>query len=349
MTKTVAYSIASFFAAFFIVACLIRVVLPSPLGLYAAMRSEKLLLMDQWNGRANSAVFGSSHVHNGFDPRTFDSTLAGTPLRTTTINLGIEGGSQSEQRVMALKFVSGLRPHPDQACFVLLELNAGANFTPDHLVHPRTIDIYDWKTVRLLRELSPLSLGRSRAAGRFAIALVGASMYYTNVGMLSNLIFAPPLDQQMIVDQTRDDRRGLLSPTAPPGITATIEKLVDAESHAMVPAPETLLPGNYELADEIMKASPVHNLRVIYWMSPRLDNLVSYPVYPPEITVDGVITPILSMARPDLYPDLYVPSNWADGTHLNATGAAMLGHDLAAQLLDWHRAHPQSQPMSCGG
>jgi hypothetical protein len=339
-------TVASFAAAFIVTAAVIHFSLPDPLRLYANIRSEKLLLLQQWQGRVSSAVFGASHANDGLDPRTFDSALAGTPLRTTTLNLGIEGGSQSEQRAMALTFVSSLRPHPDQACFVLLELNAGANLTVDHLVHPRTIDIYDWKTVRFIHGLSTAAIGRKRGAGRFAYALAAAAMYYSNVGMLSNLVFTPPTDSQLMLHETEDDRRGLMNRQVPPGNAATLRRLFAQSPRTMIPRPEPLLPGNYALVDEIMKASPVKDLHVLYWVSPQTADMQSFPVYPAEITVDGVTTPILSMARPDLYPDLYQPQNWYDYAHLSASGAPLLGKHLATQLSDWYRTRPQQ--MSCG-
>ena len=341
--KTVFRAIVFFFAAFVLSAALLHIILPPAIGLYAAMRSEKLILLGQFKDRATTAVFGSSHVHNGFDPRTFDRTLAGTPLATTTLNLGIAGGSQSEQRAMALQFVSHLKPHPDQACFVLLELNAGANFTNDHLVHPRAINVYDWQTVHFVSRLSPPSLGRSRAAGRLLYALAASGLHYANVGMLSSLIFNPSPDREMLADETKDDRRGLLEEAGSP----TMGPLFATIGHSMKPSPEPLLPGNYDLLSELQHDSLVHNVHFVYWVSPRVDNLDHYPVYPPEITVSGVTTPILSIARPDLYPALYQPQNWADDAHLSGSGAALLGNILGGQLLDWYKAHPQ--PMACGG
>ena len=344
--KIISRAVLFFFAAFILCAALLHIILPPAIGLYAALRSEKLILLNQFKDRATTAVFGSSHVHNGFDPRTFDQALAGTALTTTSLNLGIEGGSQTEQRAMALQFVSHLKPHPDQACFVLLELNAGANFTDDHLVHPRAINIYDWPTVRFISRLSPPSLGRGRAAGRLLYALAASGLYYTNVGMLSNLIFNPQPDQEMLAEETNDDRRGLLTPHQEAG-SASLVHLFATIDRSMKPAPEQLLPGNYDLLAELQHASPVRNVHFIYWVSPRADNLAHYPVYPAEITASGVTTPILSIARPDLYPALYQPQNWVDDSHLSAPGAALLGNLLGSQLLGWYKAHPQ--PMACGG
>jgi hypothetical protein len=339
----IARSVLCFCLAFLAAASLIHILLPPPIGLYAAMRSEKLQILDDWSGKATTAAFGSSHVHNGFDPRAFDRALAGTPFATTSLNLGIEGGSQTEQRAMAEQFLSRLRPHPDQACFVLLELNAGANFTDDHLVHPRAINIYDWRTVRFVAGLASPALGRIRGAGRLAYALAASVLYYANVGMLSNLIFDRTLDQSMLDDETAADRRGLIELHIP---HAYVEHQIAALPRSMTPEPAQMLPANYTLLSDLKHDSPVSRVHFIYWVTPLAFNLQSYPTYPSEITVDGVTAPILSVARPDLYPDLYLEQNWADDSHLSPQGAALASRYLAQQLSQWYKAHPQA--MACG-
>jgi hypothetical protein len=335
-----------FAAGFCLSAAIIHLFLPPPIQLYAAMRSEKLILLAQWSGRATSAAFGSSHAHNGFDPRAFDHSLGGMPLPTTSLNLGVEGGSQSEQRIMAINFLSQLRPRANNSCFLLLELNAGANLTYDHLVHPRAIDIYDWTTVRFIGRLSPLALGAKRAAGRVLYALMASSLHYSNVGMLSNLIFAPPTDQQLIAEQTEDDRRGLLPPKLPASSLEHVRQQLASSARTMTPVSVSLLPGNYDLLSELHRLSPIRNVQIIYWVSPRIDNLQSYPVYPPELTVDGFTAPIISASRPDLYPDLYRAQNWADESHLNEKGAAVMSRYLAIQMSDWYQRYPKS--LVCG-
>ena len=144
----IAASLGLFLLGFCVMAAMLHVLVRDSLHLHADIRSEKLLIMQQWQGRAVSSSFGSSHMHDGFDPRAFDDELQGTAFATRSINGAVAGGSQSEQRVMALEFVRGLRWPPvdtggqsPQACLVLLEITAGANFTNDHLVHPRAINI----------------------------------------------------------------------------------------------------------------------------------------------------------------------------------------------------------------
>ncbi len=168
--------------------------------------------MDQWQGKAYSASFGSSHVHYGFDPRVFDKVLAGTPAQTRTINLGMAGGSQTEQRVTALEFLrrmkapqKGAGPGAARACIVVLELEAGTNFTTEHLVHPRAINIYDWQTMRFVVRLAPKDLGVTRRFGRTGFAVIAMGMHYLNVGMLSSEFFALSVDQSVV---TRDTGHG---------------------------------------------------------------------------------------------------------------------------------------------
>jgi len=94
IVSTVAIAVLGFVAT----AAFIHVLIRRPLYLHADTRSEKLVLLNAWKGKAYSASFGSSHVHDGFDPRVFDSELEGTALQTHSINLAVEGGSQTEQR-----------------------------------------------------------------------------------------------------------------------------------------------------------------------------------------------------------------------------------------------------------
>ena len=51
-----------FAAGFVVVAGVVHLTVGDPLRLYADMRSEKLMVMDEWQGRAYSAAFGSSQI-----------------------------------------------------------------------------------------------------------------------------------------------------------------------------------------------------------------------------------------------------------------------------------------------
>jgi hypothetical protein len=345
--KVVARLCVLFAAGFLVCIAMIHLVLPAPLSLHAAIRTEKLLLLEQWSGRASSAIFGSSHVHNGFDPRPFDAALKDTPIATTTVNLGVVGGSQAEQRAMAIRFAEQLRPVPDKTCFVVLELNARTNITDRQLVHPRSINLYDWQTVRFVSQLSTRILGRARAAGQIAYALAASGLHYSNVGMLSSMIFAPPADEQKMIHQSMNDRRGLTEAAFLPTDHDDVRRQIGSAPPTPSVEPRTLLPGHYELLSELRQRSAVRNVRFVYWVSPRIADLRTYPDFPDSIDVDGVTSPILSTARPDIYPQIYRPENWSDESHLNDRGAALVSKVLAEQMLAWYRDHPQ--PMGCDG
>ena len=347
-------AVAMFAVGFVVVAAAIHASLGSGLRLHADIRSEKLQLMDQWQGKAYTAAFGSSHVHNGFDPRTFDLTLAGSPLQTRSLNLAIAGGSQTEQRVEALAFLKNLHAPPkigsaieSRACMVVLELSAGANFTTDHLVHPRAINIYNLDTVRFVSRLTDPQMGIKQRAGRIGYSLLAMLLHYSNVGMLSSEIFAPPIDHEMFAAETVDDRRGLLAMPVKPSVYARLKEIVAQSPPKAEPRPEALLPGNRDLLNELGATSPVKNLTPVYLVMPMLGNLKSYPATPDEIPWSGGVAPIINMARPDLYPELYQAKYWMDDGHLNEQGARLMTRLMAEQLKRWYASH--GEPARCGG
>ncbi len=356
--RKVLSAVAMFIAGFILVAAAIHVSLGNGLKLHADIRSEKLQLMDQWQGKAYTAAFGSSHVHNGFDPRTFDVTIAGTPLQTRSLNLAISGGSQTEQRVEALSFLKNLNAPPrigapieSRACMVILELNAGANFTNEHLIHPRAINIYDLDTVRFVSKLVTPQMGLQQRIGRIGYSLLAMVLHYTNVGMLSSDIFAPPIDHEMFHAETIDDRRGLytvyLGPDVKPRVEAHLRKIVAEAPPSSQATPEELLPGNRELLNELAAASPVRNLSYVYLVMPMLTDLKNYPMPPDEIAWSGGTAPIINMARPDLYPELFQVKYWVDDAHLNEQGARLFTRLMAERLKQWYVAH--GWPQRCGG
>lgn len=335
--QRVAFSIAAFAAGFLLSAALLRFFVPDPLRLHADMRSEKLVLMQQWHGRASAAVFGSSHVHNGFDPRAFDATLAGTPLAETTLNLAVEGGAQTEQHEMALRFVRQLVPIAGQKPLVLLELNAGANLTNDHLVHPRSINLYNVATTRFAWALGSPSLGKAQTWGRRGYALAALALHSANLGMISSRIFSPPLDQIQLAEETAHDRRGLLLPERTPAMRAAMLQQVSVLPAA--PARKeagVMVPAYRRMVDDLRHDSAQPGLQVAYLVTPKLSDLKVQTIWPACIATDGGPVPILSLNRPELYPDLYRnPDNWADDAHLSERGAGLLATHAAEQWLQW--------------
>jgi hypothetical protein len=347
-------AVAMFATGFVVVAGAVHLAVGNPLRLYADMRSEKLMVMDEWQGRAYSAAFGSSHVHYGFDPRSFDLAMAGTPLQTRSLNLAIRGGSQGEQRATAMPFLEHLqRPTAlgqnleARACMVVLELNAGANFTNDHLVHPRAINIYDWRTARFVWGLTDPQMSQTQRVGRRGYALVAMALHYANLGMLSSKIFTPPVDTVELNEETVDDRRGLMVEPPLPGVREVLEKIIaEAPSHP-TGSPQPLLASNREMLEDLKAASPVKNVLMVYVVMPKLSDLTEYEVPPDSLEWSGGTAPIINMARPDLYPEIYQAKYWFDDVHLNERGAALLTKLMANSLKSWYAAH--SEPARCGG
>jgi hypothetical protein len=326
---------------FVLVAGVVHLGVRDPLHLHADIRSEKLSLLKQWSGRAYSAGFGSSHMHNGFDPRTFDAVMAGTPEETRTLNLAVAGGSQSEQRAMALEFVQQLqRPaRTARARWVILELGAGANFTNDHLVHPRAINLYDWTTMRFVLRLASADMGWRQRVGRAGYALAAMGLHYLNVGMLSNRIFPAPLDAEMLREETVEDRRGLLvMPRQTPSLASIAAQIAAAPRQANV-VKGALAPGNAELVEELSAASSVPHLQFAYVVMPKIGDLWEQAEYPAFVETTQGRVAIVNLARPQRYPQIYEAQLWYDDAHVNERGAQLVTRLLAEELKQWYAAH----------
>ena len=351
--RRIGTAVLMFAAGFVAVAGLIHLFTGDGFRLHADIRSEKLMVMDEWQGRAYTAAFGSSHVHFGFDPRVFDLALYGSPLQTRSLNLAIQGGSQSEQRVTALAYMQHLQPpvkteqtREARACMVLLELNAGANFTNEHLIHPRAINIYDWQTMRFVSRLTSPTMSLKQRIGRIGYALAAMSLHYMNVGMLSSSIFVPSTNLSTLREETIEDRRGLDVLPAIPGATKAVDKEISAApSHPNV-SQESTLPGNSELLDELKAASPVKNVLMVYLVMPKISDLGAYMLTPDLVTWSGGMAPVINMARPDLYPEIYQTKYWLDDAHLNEQGAALVTKLVANNLKNWYASH--GGPARCG-
>jgi hypothetical protein len=334
---------------FVMVAGLLHLDMRDPIHLHADIRSEKLFLLQQWRGRAYSASFGSSHMHNGFDPRTFDAAMAGTADETRTLNLAIAGGSQSEQRAMALEFVHQLQAPAEtgaRACMVILELGAGANFTNDHLVHPRAINVYDWATTRFVLGLTTADMGWRQRMGRSGYALAAMGLHYMNLGMLSNRIFPAPLDEEMLREETVEDRRGLLvMPRQTPAFASIAAKIGGAPREAKV-VEGALAPGNAELVGELNAASSVSHPQFVYVVLPKIGDLWEQVEYPAFLETAQGRVPIVNLARPRQYPQIYDAKLWYDDAHVNERGAQLVTRLLAEELKRWYAA--QGQAAGCG-
>lgn len=349
MTKTrIVRPIALFALGFATIATALHLAVGPTLALHADMRSEKLRLLADSRGHATSAAFGSSHIHYGFDPRAFDAALATTPQATHTINLAVAGGSQSEQRALALAFVHQLAaaPKPQPTTLILLELTAGANFTREHLVHPRAIDLYDWPTTRFVLHLTSPKMSLAQRTGRTAFALIAFTLHSANVGMLSSRLFPAPLDTNQLTAETIADRRGLLVEERRPGV---LDQLRDLEQR-MPPHPTItrgeLLPGNRDLAEELIQADPSRSIEPVYIILPKISDLAHETIYSDSLPTSEGPIPILNLARPDLYPQLYAPELWLDDAHLAEPGARLASTLLAQSLISWQATHANPQAAS---
>jgi hypothetical protein len=342
-------------AAFLVTAGALHATIRDPLHLHADVRSEKLAMLSQWHGTVFSATFGSSHVHNGFDPRAFDTELAGSPMATRSANLAVEGGSQSEQFVMAQEFLKRLElpsqaGAPGQPCIVMLELAAGANFTNDHLVHPRAINIYDWPTTQLITHFVDPQMGALQRTGRIGYALAAMGLHYANVGMLSNEIFSPPLSDAIMTEQTEDDRRGQKVMTPATSYLATLDKMIASSPRQPAMSAGETLAGNAEMVHRLAATNPAANVSFVYLIMPKVENLEADSDYPDHLTAAGprgtLEVPIINLARPDRFPEMYQSELWHDEAHLDERGAQMASRIFAEQLKKWYAAH--GGPSPCG-
>jgi hypothetical protein len=347
--RSIAFAAMGFCAT----AGLLHAAIRNPLTLHADVRSEKLAMLAQWHGKLFSAAFGSSHMHNGFDPSAFDRAMSQSAYPTQTGNLAIVGGSQVEQYVMASQFLRQLEPPaqaaaPAQPCLILLELGAGTNFTNDHLVHPRAINLYDWPATKLATHFAGLDSNAGRHPGRAGYAFAAMFLHDINLGMLSNKIFSPPLSDEIMRQQTEDDRRGQMvlgdNPVTLPYIVAALKRMPE---HPAI-HPETLSPGSSYLIRQLAAQSPLANVAFVYVVMPLTANKAESPDYPDHLSVDGphgrLDVPILNLARADRFPQLFVPTLWFDDSHLNAAGSQLMSTLLAHELQRWYAAHGGPPP-----
>ena len=240
---------------------------------------------------------------------------------------------------------------PSQPCLVMLELGAGANFTNDHLVHPRAINIYDWPTARFISHFVAPGMSKSQRFGRVGYALIASGLYYGNVGMLSNAIFSPPLNRKLIADQTADDRRGQLVEPENPAATSRIASLIASAPAKLPIVPSILTHGSSELIAQLAGASDVPDVSFVYFEMPKVGDVSGTQEFPDHLDVTTqhgtTEVPIINLARPDRFPQFYNAALWHDDAHLNGNGAALVSTVFAQQLKLWYAAH--ALPHPCGG
>ena len=161
--------------------------------------------------------------------------------------------------------------------------------------------------------------------------------------MLSASIFNMPINEAAYRNETSDDRRGFLRlPTQ----TSRMSDELSRESRRGLSSPGELMPGNYSLIDELRHATSVTGVQFVYLVMPNFEDLDHYEIYPDAIVVDGQNVPIIDLARPDLYPELYQAMYWHDDAHLNEPGADLSMKLLTQQLKNFYAHHPLT---ACGG
>jgi hypothetical protein len=337
-----------FIAGFAVGAAGIHLLLRDPLELYGAERSEKLEILRRSGFGFSSAIFGSSHVQQGFDPRAFDAGLEGTPFQVQTLNLAADGGSQVEQRAVSLYFLDHLRlPTSGQPCLAMLEASAPPTFHPSLTSHPRQINIIDLPSLELVRHFALPQTTRLRQLHLAEMTWEAFFYHEINMGMLSNKIFRPPFNEALIAEETKNDQRGMQNEAQSAWMKADVE---NSFAHALpvpVAKPGQLEAGHAMLIEELEQAPHGDKVQFVWVVMPGLEDLEEYKVYPASVSTSFGEVPILDAGRPDLYPELYDRSVWLDNQHLNAQGAKLASQVLARLFLAWAHDHPVRQ--NCGG
>lgn len=338
VVKTWAPRVGCFAVGFWIVAVAINLSLPPAFLRHVTERGQKLSLIDDWRGRATSAAFGTSRVHNGFSPAAFDAEFADAPYALTSLNLGLFGGSQTEQRALAREFLARLKPPSmrPSVCLVMLELNAGLNFQLVNLLHPRSIDVYDLNTIRFVASFSDHTVSRLRQIGRLGFAVTSGILHLVNIGALSSRLFDPIVQP----DPVADDQRGLLPVLADVNDARGVADAFRQRSAGPMSVEIPLLPGNQSLLIDLASASLVPNVQFIYFVLPSLDALTKIPIYPPSLEGPEGPVPIINLERPDRYPELFKPEAWGNPGHLSALGAVLASRILARRVREWLSSQP---------
>jgi hypothetical protein len=324
--------------AFSATALVLHLLIGDPRRLYAEGRSEKLAQLHEWSKRISVVAVGTSRVEEGFDPATFDASFAAGRSGSTSFNLGLPGGSQSEERFTGQEAIRALESSNTKSDrIVLLELNAGVNFPPDDVLHPRAINIYSADTISFSYDFNGDGMGVKRL-GRLAFAVIAGAAHYANAGMLSALVFRSgnANNPEVALAATRGQR---FTPASQQDIQDADEAL-HARGAPEMPVAMTLTPGNYQLLADVAKAeAPASHVQLVYVVTPTLGDLTSDAAYPEEVEGPNGLIPIINLARPDLYPELYQRTYWRNAGHVNAAGAAVFTRLLALQLDAWLRRH----------
>lgn len=328
-------------AAFLLTASVIHLAVGDPWRLYAEGRSEKIAMLHALRDRIDAVAVGTSRIEEGFDPAVFDAAFAAGPYRIASLDLGLPGGSQTEQRKMAQEALRTLRPPNGRAaCLLIMELNAGVNFPPEDVLHPRSIDVYDANTIRFANGFGGDTVGAYERLGRLGFALIAGVAHYANSGMLAALLFhgGDARNPAVALEQTRGHRITAASATDRRDVAAAF---ADRGKPNLIDGAFT--PGDRELLADVATATTAPP-QVVYVVTPTLSDLADAYIYPDTIDGQDGPVPVINLARPDRYPELYQPSLWRNAGHLNAAGAALFTRLLATQLDAWLTRHNATLP-----
>jgi hypothetical protein len=107
-----------------------------------------------------------------------------------------------------------------------------------------------------------------------------------------------------------------------------------------------VMPGNAALVDSLDEASAVQHLQFVYVVLPKLADLWTQTEYPEFVETARGRVPIVNMARPQRYPQIYDARLWYDDAHVNERGAQLVTRLLAEELKRWYAA--QGPAAGCG-
>ncbi len=331
--------------SFVSVALLIQFFIPAPSHLPVDGRSERLELLKFWSKDANVGVFGTSRINESVDPRLLDAGLSKINNHLKSLNLSLYGGSQTEQRFLASAFLDMSAHTGTKACLVILELNAGLNFPPENRFHPRAINLYDRETLDFVYHFSGEGLNLFRRIGRMAFALLAGAAHYMNMGMISTIVFPPP---PLTLKEV--ERRGLVvHPVSEPYEIQRVHALFERRPEHPQVGDFPLQPGHHHLVDWLNNRAVSNGItppKFIYVLTPTLADMETTQETPEYMTTSAGEVPIINMARPARFPELYQQKNWRNAGHLSEAGSKVFSHLLAQQITAWLKAHPQA--LACG-
>lgn len=305
-----------------------------PLDLYAQGRSEKLNTLNKTEVRYNLAIFGSSRVADAFDPNAFDARLSNHGIKgINSINLGVPGGSQTEQYAMATRYINYLKRNNIKRATLILELTAGVNLQNMHLIHPRAINLYNHDVALFALSFSTPKSGLFKSLGRSAYAVAATSLYHLNLGFLSSTIFSPL--------HIADDSFHHINNQNLDSINRRINQSVPSDvATAFLKAPKSSIsmsfigqPGYSGLINNLSEQASLNNINIkfVYVAFPTLQTLNHHILWPPHMkTLIGNV-PVIDLSASQ---QLITPKCWKDVGHLNKKCAFIASQIIADILVD---------------